>query len=385
MFFREVLAIQQQLLGESNLACVATLGNLGLLYETMGDYERAEPLLKKAVQIDKDALGEKHLDYAIQLNNLAGHYSDTGDHANAERLSFQAFQIVRDQLDLTAAVQSERQQLRMADTLRSFLDGYLSNAQRAGASGERGYAEVLAWKGMVSERQQAIRAMRKAFRKDVSPDVAQLFDQLNAASRELANQSRIVPRPGAEAVYRKKLADLSEAVERLQRQLAAKSDEFRKQRQQERRTPDDIRQALPPDAALIDLLEYQHVAPAEEKGKGPSFERRLVAFVVRPDKPIERIELGPALTIAELIEQWRTTYGAASATLNVDPGQELRRLVWEKIEPHLQGCQTLLFSPDGATALSLAGAAGKDARHVSDRRAGCGHRAGAAALARIAG
>ena len=192
--------------------------------------------------------------------------------------------------------------------------------------------------------------MRREMHKELSPDVPQLFDQLNAASHELANQSRMTPRAGTEAVYRKKLADLSEAVERLQRELAAKSDEFRKQRQQERRTRDDVRRALPPDAALIDLLEYQHVAPAEEKGKGPSFERRLVAFVVRPDRPVERIELGPAATITEIIEQWRTTYGAASATLNIDSGQELRRLVWEKLEPHLQGCKTLLFSPDGATA-----------------------------------
>jgi CHAT domain-containing protein len=199
-------------------------------------------------------------------------------------------------------------------------------------------------------RQQVMRGVRQAFHKGLPPEVARLFDKLNAASRELANQSRIVPRPGTEAVYRQKQADLSESIERFQRELAAKSDEFRKQRQQQRRTADDIRQALPSDAALVDLLEYQHVAPSEQRGKRPSFERRLVAFVVRPDRPVERIELGPPATIAGFIEQWRTNYGAASAEANVDPGQELRRLVWAKLEPHLQGAKTILFSPDGATA-----------------------------------
>lgn len=350
MFFREVLTIQQQLLGEDNLACVTTLGNLGLLYETLGDYGRAEPFLKKALQIDKDVLGDKSLDYAIQLSNLAGHYSDTGDRLNAERLSLQAFEIVRAQLDLTAGVQSERQQLRMADTLRAFLDGYLSNSERAVASSERAYAELLAWKGTVSARQQAMRGMRQALRKGLPSDVAELFDKLNAASRDLANQSRIVPRSGTEAEYLQKQAELSDSIERLQRELAAKSDEFRKHRQQEHRTPDEIRRALPSDAALVDFLEYDHVAPSEEKGKGPSFERRLVAFVVRPDKPVERIELGPAATIADFIEQWRRNYGSASAAANADPGQELRQRVWEELAPSLAGIKTILISPDGATA-----------------------------------
>ena len=351
----------------------------------MGDYERAEPLLKKAVQIDKDVLGEKHLDYAIQLNNLAGHYGDIGRPRERRAIIVPSVSNRPRSIDLTAAVQSERQQLRMADTLHKFsrrLSFECRTRRRLRRTGVCRSARVEG-NGLRTATKHA--AMRQEFRKELSPDVPQLFDQLNAASRELANQSRITPRARNRNSLPQKLADLSDTIERLQRELAAKSDEFRKQRQQEHRTPDDIRRALPPDAALIDLLEYQHVAPAEEKGKGPSFERRLVAFVVRPDRPVERIELGPAATIAEIIEQWRTTYGAASATLNIDSGQELRRLVWEKLEPHLQGCKTLLFSPDGATARFPWPACRENARNISPRRAGRRRRAGPAALARIAG
>ena len=53
------------------------------------------------------------------------------------------------ELDLTAAVQSERQQLRMADELHGFLDEYLTISQAAAVPAETVYAEVLAWKGEV--------------------------------------------------------------------------------------------------------------------------------------------------------------------------------------------------------------------------------------------
>ena len=40
----------------------------------MGDYARAEPLYRQALEIRKKALGEGHPDYAASLNNLAGLY-----------------------------------------------------------------------------------------------------------------------------------------------------------------------------------------------------------------------------------------------------------------------------------------------------------------------
>ena len=80
------------------------------------------------------------------------------------------------------------------------------------------------------------------------------------------------------------------------------------------------------------------------------YERRLVAFVVRPDEQVARIELGPLSAITDYIDSWRRKFGATSADMAVDPGQELRRLVWEKLEPHLAGIKTVLLSPDGDTA-----------------------------------
>ena len=74
-----------------------------------------------------------------------------------------------------------------------------------------------------------------------------------------------------------------------------------------RRTPEQLQAALPRDAALIDVLEYTHFSPPPERKGELKSERRLVAFVVRPDRPIARVELGPLAPIGR-----RSTPGGRS-------------------------------------------------------------------------
>ena len=64
----------------------ASLDNLAGLYHSMGDYARAEPLCRQALEIRRKALGEEHPDYAISLSNLANIYSSMGDYGSAEPL-----------------------------------------------------------------------------------------------------------------------------------------------------------------------------------------------------------------------------------------------------------------------------------------------------------
>jgi len=69
------------------------LNNLAVLYQNMGDYAKAEPLLRQALEITKRALGEHHPNYAQSLNNLAGLYDTKGDYAKAEPLYRRALEI----------------------------------------------------------------------------------------------------------------------------------------------------------------------------------------------------------------------------------------------------------------------------------------------------
>ncbi len=58
-------------LGENHPDYAQSLNNLASLYEAMGDYAKAEPLYRQALEIRKRALGENHPDFAESLSNLA--------------------------------------------------------------------------------------------------------------------------------------------------------------------------------------------------------------------------------------------------------------------------------------------------------------------------
>ena len=69
---------QEAVLGENHPDYAISLNNLARLYKAMGDYAKAEPLYRQALEIRKRVLGENHPDYANSLNNLAMLYQAHG-------------------------------------------------------------------------------------------------------------------------------------------------------------------------------------------------------------------------------------------------------------------------------------------------------------------
>jgi tetratricopeptide (TPR) repeat protein/CHAT domain-containing protein len=342
---RQALEIRKQTLGENHPDYAISLNNLALIYCKTGDYANAEPLFKRVLEIQKQSVGEKHPDYAKCLGNLAALYMDMGDNAQAEPLAFQSLRISREQLDSTAAVQSERQQLRMAEAVRVRINVCVTLAYNASLPAEPVYAEVLAWKGAVTARQQAMRQLRRS---QENPQAAELYRELAVAARQLNSASRTTPKPGQAESYRQRLEQLSEALEALEKKLATVSADFHRQLDERKRTPDDIRRVLPKDTVLVDLLEYQTTKSQVKPGERED-ESRLVAFIIRPDQPVEAVYLGLLEPIAKNIVEWRRTFGIGRAG-GTDPNIELRHLIWDKLQPHLQGAKTVLISPDGVTA-----------------------------------
>jgi tetratricopeptide (TPR) repeat protein len=84
--YRQALDIRKKALGDKHPDYSASLNNLAVLYYAIGDYAKAEPLVRQALDIQKKALGDKHPDYAQSFNNLAELYRAMGDYAKAEPL-----------------------------------------------------------------------------------------------------------------------------------------------------------------------------------------------------------------------------------------------------------------------------------------------------------
>jgi CHAT domain-containing protein/tetratricopeptide (TPR) repeat protein len=74
-------------------AYAATLNNQALVYQNLGQLERAEKTFREIQAIDSAAVGTTHPDFAITLTNLGLVYSDEGQNAKAEATLLRALEI----------------------------------------------------------------------------------------------------------------------------------------------------------------------------------------------------------------------------------------------------------------------------------------------------
>ncbi len=91
--YRRALDIRTALLGAEHPDVATSLNNLGWHYRARGRYELAEPLYERALEIRRSVLGDDALETASSMNTLATLYVDTGRFQDAENLLESALQI----------------------------------------------------------------------------------------------------------------------------------------------------------------------------------------------------------------------------------------------------------------------------------------------------
>jgi serine/threonine protein kinase/tetratricopeptide (TPR) repeat protein len=114
-----------------------TQNNLASLYETRGDYARAEPLYREALRVRREIRGDRHNSVATVLNNMARMRLAQGQLAAAERLSREALTMRLELPTLDA--------MHIAST-RTVL-GRILHARGALAEADEQFRTALAFKG----------------------------------------------------------------------------------------------------------------------------------------------------------------------------------------------------------------------------------------------
>ncbi|MEI6155529.1 MAG: tetratricopeptide repeat-containing protein, partial [Deltaproteobacteria bacterium] len=66
----EIVAKQEKALGPDHPDVAGSLNDLGFIYNTLGDYQKAEPLYKRSLEIYEKVLGPDHRDVALSLFDL---------------------------------------------------------------------------------------------------------------------------------------------------------------------------------------------------------------------------------------------------------------------------------------------------------------------------
>ena len=388
---QRALSIREKALGPEHPYTATTLNDLALLFYKEGNFAAAEPLVKRALSIREKALGPEHPLTAVSLQTVAGLCKVQGNDTAAEPLYQRALEITEKSLGLdhpdtaasllnlgslewhlarpqaarplvgrslaiqiahlerTAPIQTEQQQFLMAGTAAQYLDRWLTVTSDAGVPAAESWRKILAWKGQITSRRQGLRQALKD-----NADYAQLRQATRQWSTLTLNPPAPPSNPSQMAAWRdreaqirdewqKRIAGLATELERLEKELSRKYAEFRKDQERKQVSPDDLQAALRKQknpTALVDLLEYTYFGRKDETG-----ERRIAAYVARGDREIIRVELGAAKPIADLVDRWRESFGRSDEGRQA--AKELRQRLWDPLAKHLEGCQTVLISPDG--------------------------------------
>ena len=84
-YFTEALQILEKTIGIENAWYATTMSNLGIMYFQTGDYINAEDVFLKTKEIQENVLGKNHIDYARTLGNLGTLYVETENFQLAEK------------------------------------------------------------------------------------------------------------------------------------------------------------------------------------------------------------------------------------------------------------------------------------------------------------
>ena len=247
-----------------------------------------------------------------------------------------------------AVAQAEQEQLATAALARICLSHLLDATLITRAEPGSAYDRVVRVKGSATALQRWVRQARDT----ADPDTARLLDRLRQVNRQLVGLS-MDHRPAQSKADPKEVPDeirtLSAERDELERRLTERS----RSTAPSRLGPGSlqVRSGRPcPRPPLIDLVDYWHLEPPAKGQTESSSEPRMVAFVVRPERPeVVIVPLGPTRALAGLIDGWRASHGAGKvpAAGVTDPGVELRKRLWEPLAEHLRGVSVVLVSPDG--------------------------------------
>jgi CHAT domain-containing protein/tetratricopeptide (TPR) repeat protein len=130
--YREAMEESVKAHGEWSLPYRHSAGRMAQLYMEMGDYERAGPLLRRVLEIQSVWLGNWTIDYASALDALGDYLVATGEGPMAEPLFEEAAEVVKKVVgDKHARYAGELLRLAQVHQSKGDLDGALTRAQEA--------------------------------------------------------------------------------------------------------------------------------------------------------------------------------------------------------------------------------------------------------------
>jgi CHAT domain-containing protein/tetratricopeptide (TPR) repeat protein len=344
------LSIDQTQLGEGHPLTVWVMNNLAVALLAEGEWDAALSLLERSVEECREVLGAEHPETVGGMMNLAMAL-ERRQPERALELVLSSLSTTRRMLECQLPLLSETDRFTWAAMQRYALDLALSFAGRYPklATPDVVYREAAAWKDLVSRGLLQERLwLQQQTDSDTLADMRRLEEVLSRLSQNLtqAEASGTTPSP-------EELARLAAQRDEIERKLSARSDRLSNGTAV---SVDALEDGLAADEALIDVVVYRRIEPLSGRGVQVAAERRATAFVLR-HATLQSVDLGPTDAIDRAVRAHR------QATSRCLPGSEgasgltaaarelslpLRKLIWEKLAPQLEGVHRVFVVPDGS-------------------------------------
>ncbi|MBO0861734.1 MAG: CHAT domain-containing protein [Chloracidobacterium sp.] len=365
--YKRALDIREKAFGKDHPSVGASLNSLALLYASQGKYEGAELLYNRALGIFEKALGENHPDTIASLDNLAILYAAKGDLVQAVNFQSRANAAGERSIARSLVIGSERHKLAFLATLSEQTDRTISlhvhSAPSDPLARDLAATLLLQRKGRALDAtSQNLNALRSRFN---SEDQA-LLDRLTETRAQIATLTLHGPQRMTPEEHQARIKALEGQADKDEDDISRRSDEFRAQRMPV--TLEAVRQAIPPDAALIEFAAY-HPFNAKAINGAPAYgQARYVAYVLGHDGEIQWKELGDVKAIDSAIAALRKALRDPKCVDVKRVARSVDAKVFQSIRPLLGGKSRLLISPDGSLNLiSFAALVDERGRYAIER------------------
>jgi CHAT domain-containing protein len=337
--------------GDDSLLRAGTMSRLGRLYRSMGEYDLAIGVWKQLLAIQEAKLPPDSPSIGGTLNNYAETLWAAGrEPALLISMATRAAELNERHLIQQVSYGSEAQKRAALEAFASGTDRVISYnvhyAPRDAMATRLGINTVLRRKGRVLD---AVSGAEQALRGRLDDETRAQLDTLHERRGQVATLMVRGPKDGEDVeAFRSKIAATQAEVDALERSLGDRNA-----------VPEDllpvalerVQAEIPEDAALVEIAVYRRF-DARYKSFAKAFgEPHYVAYVVRRTGDATMIPLGPAKPIDAAVAALRNALSDPKYRDVNTIAQRLDRLTMTKIRPALKKVDHVLVSPDGALNL----------------------------------
>lgn len=336
-YYREGLEINRKVYGENSVRYAYSLINVGELYRKKKQYDSAEFITKKTLTLFLSNLGENHLDYTEQLLRLGNLYTEMSQYVRADSVFEKMIRLKQIELSKYSVSLSESEREMYYRKNAEFYDSYKTNmtlmqkaspkAKDLSAIQTRILNLQIATKGALLDQSKKIKARILASKDTVA---IQQFWAWQKNKSKIANIQNLSLKELE--VQRKVLDSIETQTNALEKQLSAKSQEFRKSTLVTNITWQDIRSKLKKNEAAIEIMRVPCIDTAF-----------YVAFVFdgkTKDSPHTILMLNGGELEGKYFKYYKNAKSHVNDSLSY-------KFFWSSIAPYVKGKKKIFVCPDG--------------------------------------